>query len=237
MIKVYDLTMMLNGAVWGKRRKHMYHYVEDKEFLKDMRTCCADIINQLVQRINNDSVMEVEAHLIGSGARNLITQNERGPVDLDYNLCIVDTDYRMNGQEMKEYVKKQFDLVLNRNGWEDCDDSTSALSTKMRYFPRGNPTCFKIDLGIVRKTAFGWERLVHEKTGWVCFDRWYWNQVLQSGNLDEKVREIKQAGLWLEVRKRYLQKKNMYLSRQDQNHPSFIVYIESINEVYYQYRY
>lgn len=227
---------MLNGAAWGKGRKIMYHYVEDKEFLRDMRTCCADIINQLVQRINNDSVMEVEAYLIGSGARNLITQNGGKPIDLDYNLCIVDADYHMSGQEIKEYVKKQFDLVLNRNGWKDCDDSTSALSTKERCFPEGNPTRFKIDLGIVRKSAFGWERLIHEKTGCVCFDRWYWNQVFQSGSLDEKVREIKQAGLWLEVRKRYLQKKNIYLSRQDPNHPSFIVYIESINEVYYQYR-
>ena len=49
----------------------MYHYIEDKEFLKRMRGLCSGIINQLVQRINNDSVMTVEAHLVGSGAKNL----------------------------------------------------------------------------------------------------------------------------------------------------------------------
>ena len=69
----------------------MYHYIEDKEFLKRMRGLCSNIINQLVQRINNDAVMKVEAHLVGSGAKNLETQNANNPIDLDYNLCVIST--------------------------------------------------------------------------------------------------------------------------------------------------
>lgn len=34
---------------------------------------------------------------------------------------------------------------------------------------------------------------------------------------------------------RYLEKKNMYLLRQDHNHPSFVVYVEAVNEVYSRY--
>lgn len=49
----------------------MYHYIRDKVFLKDMKYLCSNIINQLVQLINNDSLMEVEAHLVGSGAKIL----------------------------------------------------------------------------------------------------------------------------------------------------------------------
>lgn len=33
----------------------------------------------------------------------------------------------------------------------------------------------------------------------------------------------------------YLEKKNMYLFRQDHNHPSFVVYVEAVNEVYSRY--
>ena len=78
----------------------MYHYIEDKVFLKDMKYLCSNIINQLVQLINNDSVMEVEAHLVGSGARNLITQNYNEPIDLDYNLLINDSEINIkNGRE------------------------------------------------------------------------------------------------------------------------------------------
>ena len=41
----------------------MYHYIEDKEFFKLMHSCCANIVNQLVQRINNDDFITVKAYL------------------------------------------------------------------------------------------------------------------------------------------------------------------------------
>ena len=47
--------------------------------------------------------------------------------------------------------------------------------------------------------------------------------------------EIKKEDLWQEVRDKYLEKKNMYLSWQDHNHPSFAVYVEAVNEVYNKY--
>mgnify|MGYP003424740232 CR=1 FL=1 len=54
-------------------------------------------------------------------------------------------------------------------------------------------------------------------------------------NIFKKVKTLKNNDCWLEVRKIYLEKKNMYLRRNDHNHPSFIVYIETINEVYGKY--
>lgn len=86
----------------------MYHYIQDKEFLKRLRGTCSDIVNQLVQSINNDSVMTVKACIVGSGAKNLITQNENEPIDLDYNLCIVSTESIniLDCRGIKEYVRK-----------------------------------------------------------------------------------------------------------------------------------
>ena len=49
-----------------------------------------------------------------------------------------------------------------------------------------------------------------------------------------KVAKLKEYNLWKEVRDTYLDKKNMYLRRQDKNHPSFNIYIEAVNEVYYK---
>ena len=55
---------------WGKEGElYMYHWIEDKEFLKRMKGLCSNIINELVQNINNYDVMLVEAHLVGSGAK------------------------------------------------------------------------------------------------------------------------------------------------------------------------
>lgn len=140
-----------------------------------------------------------------------------------------------DGREIKAYIQKQFNVILNRNGWSDCQDSTSVLTTELRHFTRGNQTEFRIDLAIVKQDENGWHRLIHEKTGFATLDRFYWNLAPSSRDLSERVSAIKQENLWNEVREMYLDLKNMYLCRRDQNHPSFLVYIEAINQVYYRH--
>lgn len=215
----------------------MYHYIEDKVFLGRMKRLCADIVNQLVQSINNDSVMQVKAYLVGSGATNLITQNAKEPIDLDYNLCVLKVSGINfdDGRAVKEHIQGHFNAVLKKNGWGNCEDSTSVLSTEQRVFKKGNQTAFKIDLAVVRERRGCWERLIHFKTGFMASHQWYWNQMPNSSRLNEKVYAIKDEDLWSEVRKVYLEKKNMYLQRGNRNHPSFNVYIETINEIYYKY--
>lgn len=212
----------------------MYHYIQDKNFLKRLRGACSDIVNQLVQSINNDSIMTVKAELVGSGAKNLITQNECEAIDLDYNLCIIDAKNIniYDGGAIKEYIRKQFNKILSSNGWGDCDDSTSALTTEKRAFKKGNKTAFSIDIAITCKYNNSWQRLIHQKTGFVNLDRYYWNEVRDSRGLEEKARVIKSEHLWEEVRTTYLEKKNFYLCRNDYTHPSFVIYVEAVNQVY-----
>ncbi|MBQ1684964.1 MAG: hypothetical protein II072_05595 [Clostridia bacterium] len=216
----------------------MFHWIEDKAFAGKMKSTCSDLVNQLVQAINKDGALSVRQHLVGSGAKNLITQNANQPVDLDYNLEIVESrTYSINDcGGIKEYIRGKFDEVLDRTVWGNCEDSTSALTTKKRCIVEGNPTKVSIDLCIVRKGAFGsWYRLIHQKTGNAWTDRYYWNEARQSSGLEERIRWLKGNDCWLEVREAYLEKKNMYLSRGDHNHPSFICYIEAVNEVFYKY--
>lgn len=215
----------------------MYHYIQDKDFLKHLKSTCSNIVNQLVQSINNDSVMTVKAFLVGSGAKNLITQNANNPIDLDYNICIINTKSIKinNGYEIKEYIRKQFNRVLKANRLNECQDSTSALTTRKMYFKKGDPTEFSIDIAITFRNNSGWHKLIHEKTGFVKYDRYYWNEILNSRCLEKKVYDIKMNDLWNEVRDTYLEKKNFYLKRNDKTHPSFIVYIETVNQIYDKY--
>ena len=216
----------------------MYHWIEDKAFSGKMKSTCSDLVNQLVQAINKDGALSVRQHLVGSGAKNLITQNAHQPVDLDYNIEIVDAiEYDIDDcRGIKEYVRKKFNEVLNRAGWSDCSDSTSALTTERRYFTEGNSTEFSIDLCIVcADDGDRLYRLIHQKTGFAAYDRYFWNEVPSSSGLAYRVHWLKENDCWLEVREAYLEKKNMYLSRGDHNHPSFICYIEAVNEVFYKY--
>ena len=199
-----------------------------------MRSTCSNLINQLVQLINNENTLYVEANLVGSGAKNLETQNAKEPIDLDYNLVILDTNgISINDcDEIKEYIRKSFNRVLKRNGWGDCKDSTSALSTEQRHFKEGNKTPFSIDLAIICEDRTSWYRLIHDKQ----LRRYYWNEGQDSKGLLDRVDWLKDNGLWNKVRDAYLDKKNMYLKRGDNNHPSFNCYIEAVNEVYYANR-
>lgn len=211
----------------------MYHYIEDKDFLNRMKNLCAGIINQLIQSINNDTFMTAKANLVGSGAKNLVTQNENEPIDLDYNI-IIGTKFAgiYSEREIKEYIRKQFNKILNKNGWSDCRDSKSVLSTEKRTFEQGNNTAFGIDLAIIYEDENGSYRLIHEKTGIASHDRYYWNKAPESIGVEKKVDAIKSKKLWLQVRNTYLEKKNFYLVQNDHNHPSYIVYIETVNQIY-----
>ncbi len=212
----------------------MYHYVEDKEFLKRMRSRCSDMVNQVVQLINKEKKYSVKMELVGSGANNLVTQNDQSAVDLDYNLIILKTDEDINdGKIIKEYVRKVFNVILNKNNLKDCNDSTSCLTTKEICF-KGETNYFSIDLAIIRKSSKGnWLKLKHKKTGKVATDEWYWNEIPESKEVNIRSEWLKKNGKWNDVRNAYLDKKNMYLKNKDDDHPSFICYIETINELYF----
>ena len=140
-------------------------------------------------------------------------------------------------KEIKEYIRKEFNIVLERNGLGDCEDSTSVLSTKKLIFKEGNKTPFSIDLAIVYKENNGsWYRLIHEKGSISYYDRYFWNEGPHSAGLDQKIIDLKANYLWEEVRECYLEKKNFYLTSNDYNHPSFVCYIEAVNEVYSRYK-
>lgn len=214
----------------------MYYWIDDKEFLKKLRFTCSGIVNELVQLINSEGEITVRVLSAGSGARNMETQNNNEAVDLDYNLEIIEC-YDINDcYTNKEYIRKSFNKVLNRHGWSDCKDSTSVLTTEQRVFSEGNDTPFSIDLAIVTRDEDGTlYRLIHNKTGIIENDNWYWNKSRDSKGIDFKANKLKKFNLWEEVREKYLYLKNLYLSRNDQNHPSFVCYIEAVNEIYNNY--
>lgn len=209
----------------------MFHFIENKKFLRAMRNECSDLINMLKVSINNGSYLRVSINLVGSGAKDLITQNNSEPVDLDYNICILEVHGSKKEKDIKEYIKKSFNKVLKKKGWGDCSDSKSALTTPLRKL-NGYKTKFSIDLAIIKEKNNKWYRLIHEKTGNTNLDKWYWNEGILSKKINDKVEWLKTNNCWMQVRERYLEKKNRYLSAQDQNHTSFVCYIETINEIY-----
>ena len=211
----------------------MYHYLDDKEFVSKMRTLCGDIMQDLCHILKEDYDMGTTFYLVGSGKRKLIMQNNNEPVDLDYNLEIIRCEDFEDRRYIKECVRKAFNKALNLNDLNDCEDSTSSLTSKLIYFTSGNDTKFRVDVCItVRDEDDSYYRLIHNKTGFVGRDEYYWNIAPNSKRINEKVDYIKKCGKWMLVKQQYEMIKNMHLARNDYNHPSFICYVEAVNNVY-----
>ena len=162
----------------------MYHYLDDKEFLHKMRSLSGEIMQLVCHYLKEDYDIGTNFYLVGSGARNLILQNEKKRVDLDYNLEIVRCENYEDCKCLKECVRKTFNKVLDEYRLHDCEDSTSSLTSKPIQFKTGNDTEFSIDICITTKDEKGnYHRLIHEKTGWTFHDRYFWNIAPQSKNL------------------------------------------------------
>ena len=211
----------------------MFDYVKDKEFLSRMRNLCGGIMQDFCHCLKEDYDIGARFFLVGSGARNLIVQNASLPIDLDYNLEIVRCEDFEDCGFLRECARKTFNKVLNEYGWGDCKNSTSSLTTKKVHFVEGNPTEFSMDVCIVcRDTAEHFYRLKLKKTGFTYLDEYYWNEAPHSAGIQKKAKYIKERGKWQLVRTQYLDIKNRYLRQNDHDHPSFICYIEAVNNVY-----
>ena len=182
----------------------MYEYVNDIHFLSRMRSLCGDIMQDLCHTLKEEYDIGASFYLVGSGAKNLIMQNANRPIDLDYNLEITRIDDWEDCRNIKECVRKAFNTVLRKHGWNDCEDSTSSLTTEKRCFTQGNDTDFSIDVCIVCEDVDGnYHRLIHEKTGFSYYDKYFWNQAPNSRRLKEKADYIKSKGKWALVREQY----------------------------------
>lgn len=225
--------MKSKWVVWAQREKNMYHYLDDKEFLHKMRALSGEIMQGCCHYLKEDYGIGANFYLVGSGARNLILQNEHNPVDLDYNLEIVRCEDYDDCKYLKESTRKSLNKVLKEYNLGDCDDSTSSLTSKRIYFKGENRTEFSIDVCITKRdNKDNYYRLIHKKIGWSSNGDYYWNMAPQSKGLKKKVDYIKKNGKWEMVREQYRKIKNRYLTNNDYNHPSFVCYIESVNNVY-----
>ena len=213
-----------------------YEFVCEFE-AKCYRSNCSDVLKKTCELLKEEGI-SAQFSLVGSGARNMITRNGDDPYDLDYNLLIMRAEERYwnDLRLLKETVRNALNWAERREFFPDAQDSTSCLTALLHFKDTPNVE-FSFDVAITTKNKNGnYMRLIHNKNVYALgLDQYTWNEVQCSHQVKDKADELKEAGLWQEVRDRYLEKKNMYLSWQDRNHPSFVVYVEAVNEVYNRY--
>ena len=209
------------------RKSFMYEYVTKRE-VAGYRAYCSDILNRLKMKLEKGRDIRAYVTLIGSGAQNMVTRDGKGPFDLDYNLVLtfIPQEYEKALKRLKNRIREILNGLVDKR-FKPGKDSTSSI-TYLVHAKDGKTVVFSFDVALIREKG-GQSKLVHDKKK----DIFIWNQIRDSGDLDKKVAVIKNCGRWKDVRDTYLKLKKMYLKKGDQDHPSFVVYIQAVNQVYH----
>ena len=211
----------------------MYRIVDEAE-CRPYRSYCSATLKKACSLLRAKGIT-AQFTLVGSGARNMVTRNGNGPFDLDYNLEILKLPeaYRNDLRKFKDIVRISLDEAMDLSCFSHSQDSTSCL-TAILHFENEPTVKFKFDVAIVKRNSKGTLcRLIHNKMAHV---QYIWNEVPDSYDVAKKARQLKAEGRWGEVRDRYVELKNKYLTGiGGGDHPSFIVYIEAVNQVYNKY--
>ena len=230
MILYNDSVKKLSNGRLGIKEANMFELVEAAE-LKTYRKYCSDTLTKLRNNLNKSYDIVTQFTLVGSGASNLVTKNGDGPYDLDYNLIIIrmPNEYWNDLSKLKNKVMSELNKITQKTLFSDSKDSKSVI-TSLLHFNNTPQVEFSFDIAIIAKNKVGnYCRLIHNKHG---MNTYGWEEVPKSNKLESKAKELKKLGYWPTVRRRYLELKNRYLSCQDDNHPSFVVYTETINQLY-----
>lgn len=205
----------------------MYQFVTDKEELRELKNACETIIKN-VQKSWLKEYFTFQFVLIGSGSKNLITKNgENGEYDLDYNFILQKDKQGLanNPKKIKELFIQAFNEANPGLGFKPAENSTSVITSKLVYEQR---LYFSFDVAILCEGNNGnYLKIRRNKQN----NQYYWNEEKHSRNYQSKIKAIKDADKWNQLRDRYLELKNMYLSRQE-DIASFSVLIQAINEIY-----
>lgn len=205
----------------------MYKQVSEKQ-VAHYKSLCQSALDKLRAELKKKHGISIRIVLVGSGARNVVTRNGDGPFDLDYNLVLpsIPQEYTGSPEKLKTLIRETLDNLVPGN-FTHGKDSTSAI-TYLLHSPDRKKVEFKVDVALVLAGKNCYNKLVHDKkTG-----RYIWNKIRKSADIDTKLAAIKNAGRLDAVADIYYQKKNAYLSRQNSDHPSYVAYIEAVNEVY-----
>lgn len=210
----------------------MYSYVPKSES-KKFRMFCSDKLNQLKQELYKKGY-EVDFYLVGSGMKNLVTRNEEESYDLDYNIEFLNVSiFDLKPQKIKDFIMSFLNIITVKGSspFKNCQDSTSTITSRLVFDEK---LYFSFDVAILAKNKDGdFCRLIHNKKG--GDNSYHWEQVPNSKEIYKRFDFLKKHGYFNELREIYLDKKNLYLCRNDHNHSSFIIFKECVNQMWDKY--
>lgn len=225
---------MLNGRVGEKKEKIMYEYVTRKEY-QPVRLELEEIIRKVHHYMRDKHNLAFQHKLIGSGSRHLITRIKGGNkgFDFDYNFILPHPGegYYWKASVIKNQFTEALKFALKGTKYSDPKDSTSAITIKV--VDRNNSSVsHSCDFAIIYYSEDDDFNGYYYLKNWKRQNRYSFEQRISSSNIDEKLDIIlSYPNGWDMIKDEYIKLKNR---NKDINKRSFVLYLESVNNVYNQ---
>ena len=207
----------------------MYHYeyVTKKE-AAPYRWEIEEILKKVQDEVRNQFTFQFS--FIGSSSRNMITfdpETNKG-FDHDVNIEVNDDDENYSPKEIRTILRDAFTQVSEEYGFNKCEDSTRVITIK-KTDQRHSKIINSCDFAVVFCGEKGQQYVRFNKEA----GSYTWETQTQPyKELERRAEILKENGLWGEVRKLYLKKKN---SNENPNKRSRALYAETIKECYDRY--
>ena len=200
-----------------------YYYLNNAR----LRSKLINFFDSIILKIQNvvRDQLTFSFSLVGSGKTRLITIDSNNHIDLDYNLVIQRDKVGISDdpKELKSIIMNAFRGCLSK-GTHVCD-STSAITVRSDNFVIDGYK-YSADFAIIFEGNDGYYyKLLFDKPNNV----YLWGRIKKSHNFGYKFSRLKEEGLWLEIKERYIHKKRTI------NKPSFSLLIETVNELCQKY--
>ncbi len=209
---------------------HDFEYVSNQEW-EPIRDELFEIIHRLQDEVRDEFTFQY--HFVGSSKRKMITRdkNSNTGFDFDVNIEVNDPDENYSAEEIRNILHKGLDRVTNPYGYsifgyDYTEDSTRVLTIKVkdRINSRILHSC---DFCIIYECSDGRQQYIRYNKKQNSYSWEY--QPKGYMELPTKIKWVKEQGLWQQVRKYYLYKKN---TNDNPNKHSRTIFAETIHEIW-----
>lgn len=204
---------------------YKFEYVTKKEW-QPIRNNLLKLMEKV--RLDIKGKLSVQFKFIGSSSRNMITCDKSTNIgfDFDVNIRIIKNKADLSPKEIKNTIKTALDRFSAEFEYDNAEDSKRVLTIKVKDL-KNSKILHSCDFAVVRINKDGKEEYIHHnKTN----NTYSWNlQPEVNDEVQKKSKQLKDKHLWIKVRERYLNKKNI---NKDLNKKSRHLYSETITEIY-----
>ncbi len=172
---------------------------------------------------------------VGSYARNMITHDTKSNVGFDFDINIEPNDEgeTYSAKQLRKTFQDALNQIAPKYGFDYPEGSTRVLTIKVKD-RKNSRIIYSCDFAIVNnyKDEDGYNRQEyirfnksHNSYGWYEQPKGYYM-------LPDKIEWTKERGLWGEVRKRYIEKKN---ENDDPHIHSRTIFAQTVHEICQKY--